>query len=67
MCLLWLLLLAVAKHTDIVKCKKLYLSCSNEVSGMLKKKVGVRGEKILYIASELSDTDLLRNMLPLPE
>lgn len=32
-----------------------------------KKKVGVRGEKILNIASELSDTDLLRNMLPLPE
>lgn len=28
------------------------------------KKVGVRGEKILSIASEPSDTDLQRNMLP---
>lgn len=26
---LWLLLLAVVKHTDIVKCLKLYLSCLN--------------------------------------
>lgn len=32
-----------------------------------KKKVGVRGDKILNIASELSDTDLLHNMLALPE
>lgn len=31
---LWLLLLAVVKHADTVKCLKLYLSCLNEVSGM---------------------------------
>lgn len=33
----------------------------------VKKREGVRGEKILNIAAELPDTDLLRNTLPLPE
>lgn len=33
----------------------------------VKREEGVRGEKILNIAAELSDTDLLHNMLPLPE
>lgn len=32
-----------------------------------KEKKGVRGDKILNIASELPDTDLLHNMLALPE
>lgn len=44
---LWLLLLVLAKQTDTVKCLKLYLSCFKQVRSMLKKKAGVRREKIL--------------------
>lgn len=65
MSLLWL---------TIVSCGKAHGHCKmlEIVFVMFKrsqrhvKKVGVR-EKILNITSELSDTDLLHNMLPLPE
>lgn len=38
MSLLWLLLLAVVRHEDIVRRSKLYLSCSNRVSDMFLKR-----------------------------
>lgn len=64
--LLWLLLSAAVEHVDTVKRLKIVFVMLKTKSAACKK-VGVRGEQILSIASELPDTDLQHNMLPLPE
>lgn len=48
MSLLWLLLLAVVRHEDIVRRSKLYLSCSNRVSDMFLKRRCQRRENPQY-------------------
>lgn len=66
MSLLWLTIVSCGKAHGHCKMLEIVFVMFKRSQRRIKK-VGVRGEKILTITSELSDTDLLQNMLPLPE
>lgn len=65
MSLLWLTIVSCGKAHGHCKMLEIVFVMFKRSQRHIKK-VGVR-EKILNITSELSDTDLLHNMLPLPE